>query len=88
MLERPSNIFERVQKCYKTFKRFITCYNGLYDNVIRCANRSNILFFLNMLYDMFERFAPGFTRKLDTMHYYYYQGNEYKQSQIKQKFYN
>ena len=44
MLERPSNIFERVQKCYKTFKRFITCYNGLYDNVIRCANRSNILF--------------------------------------------
>ena len=40
-----------------------------------------------MLYDMFERFAPGFTRKLDTMHYYYYQGNEYKQSQIKQKFY-
>ena len=44
MLERPSNIFERAQKCYKTFKRFITCYNGLYDNVVRCANRSNILF--------------------------------------------
>ena len=45
MLERPSNISERVQKWYyKTFKWFITCYNGLYDNVIRCANRSNILF--------------------------------------------
>ena len=44
MLERPSNIFERVQKCYKTFKRFTTCYKGLFDNVIRCINHSNILF--------------------------------------------
>ena len=44
MLERPSNIFERVKKGYETFNRFITCYNGLYDNVIRCPNRSNILF--------------------------------------------
>ena len=34
MLERPSSIFERVQRC---------C-NGLYGNVTRCANRSNILF--------------------------------------------
>ena len=44
MLERPSNIFERFQKCYKTFKRLITCYNELYANVRRCANRSNILY--------------------------------------------
>ena len=44
MLERPSNIFECVQKCYKAFKRLITCYNELYANVRRCANRSNILY--------------------------------------------
>ena len=43
-LERPPNIIKRVQKCYKSFKGFITCYNGLYGNVIRCANRFNILF--------------------------------------------
>ena len=44
MLERPSDIFERIQKCYKTFKGFITCYNGLYGNDIRCGKRSNSLF--------------------------------------------
>ena len=53
MLERPLYIFERVQKCYKTFKRFVTCYNGLF----------NFSMLYNMLYDMFERFAPGLTNQ-------------------------
>ena len=42
MLERPSNIFERIQKCYIMFKpsQHLT-FNMVY----------------NMLCDMFERFA-------------------------------
>ena len=43
MLKRPSNISERVQKCYMTFKGFY-----------------------NMLYGMFERFAPCLTFQFNT----------------------
>ena len=42
MLERPPNIFERIQKCYMTFLSFVTCYNVLYGHVISCSNCPNI----------------------------------------------
>ena len=42
MLERPSNIFERIRKCYMTFLSFLKCYNVLYVHVISCSNRPNI----------------------------------------------
>ena len=50
---------------YDIFELSNMLYNVLYGHVISCSNRLNIplLTRYNMLYDMFERFAPTLNTK-------------------------